>query len=104
MRLRALSSPVPVIMTVLFLSIPAYASAGTRAYVRIGPPAPIVEVRTVAPGPRYAWVGGYHRWSGRAYVWVPGRWVVPPRHRSVWVRPHWEHDRRGWFFVGGRWR
>jgi hypothetical protein len=22
---------------------------------------------------------GYHNWDGHAYVWVPGRWEVPPR-------------------------
>jgi hypothetical protein len=103
MRLRTLLS-VPVLLTVLLLSVPAPASAGPRVYVRIGPPAPVVQVRAVAPGPRYVWAGGYHRWNGRAYVWVPGRWVVPPRHRSVWIPPHWSRDRRGWYFVGGHWR
>ena len=54
-------------------------------YVRVGPPAPIVETRVVAPGPGYVWIPGYHRWSGSAYVWVPGRWDRPPRARAVWV-------------------
>ena len=43
----------------------ASADASTRVYVRIGPPAPIVETRVVAPGPGYVWVGGYHTWAGR---------------------------------------
>lgn len=38
------------------------------------PPPPRVEVVTVSPGPEYVWVGGYHRWSGRAYNWVPGHY------------------------------
>jgi hypothetical protein len=104
MRLRSWLPSVPVLVTALFLSTPADASAGTRVYVRIGPPAPIVEVRRVSPGPRYAWVRGYHRWSGRAYVWVPGRWAVPPRPRAAWVPAHWQRDRHGWFFVRGHWR
>ena len=82
----------------------ACASASTRVYVRVGPPAPVVEVRRVAPGPRYVWVAGYHRWDGRAYVWVPGNWMLPPRPRAVWVAPHWQHDRHGYYFVEGRWR
>jgi hypothetical protein len=83
----------------------ACASAATRVYVRVGPPRPVAEVRVVSPGPRYVWVGGYHRWDGRGYVWVPGGWVVPPRPRAVWVAPHWVHDgRHGWYFVAGRWR
>jgi len=103
MRLRALWS-VPVILTVLFLSLPASASAGARVYVRIGPPPPVVHVRAVRPGPRHVWTAGHHRWNGRAYTWVPGRWVVPPRHYAVWVPAHWQHDRHGWYFVGGYWR
>ena len=75
-----------------------------RVYVRVGPPAPIYEARIVAPGPGYVWVSGYHTWSGNAYVWVPGRWVAPPRPRAVWVAPRWVHDRRGWYWVEGRWR
>jgi hypothetical protein len=50
------------------------------------------------------WIAGYHRWDGRAYVWVPGHWALPPRPRRAWVPAHWEHDRRGWFFVDGHWR
>ena len=80
------------------------ASAGGRVYVRVGPPAAVVEVRTAAPGPRYVWVEGYQRWNGRAYGWVPGRWVLPPRARSAWVPGHWVHASRGWYFVDGHWR
>jgi hypothetical protein len=80
------------------------ASAKSRVYVRVGPPAPIVEVRTAAPGRGYVWVPGFHRWTGAAYAWVPGAWQRPPRGRAVWVPGHWQHDRRGWFFVNGHWR
>jgi hypothetical protein len=82
----------------------ACAPTPRRVYVPVGPPAPIHEVRTSAPGPRYVWIAGYHRWNGRSYVWVPGRWALPPAARRVWVPAHWQHDRRGWFFVDGRWR
>ena len=75
-----------------------------RMYVRVGPPAPIVEARVAAPGPGFVWIEGYHRWDGRAYVWTPGRWERPPRARAVWVAPHWVNDRHGWYFVEGRWR
>jgi hypothetical protein len=80
------------------------ASASTRVYVRIGPPAPIVETRVVAPGPGYVWVGGYHTWQGGRYVWVPGRWNRPPHAHAVWVAPHWAHDHHGYYMVHGRWR
>jgi hypothetical protein len=79
-------------------------AAPSRLYVRVGPPAPIVETRLIAPAPGYVWVAGYHRWNGAGYVWVPGRWERPPRPRAVWVPGHWVQERRGWFFVEGRWR
>jgi hypothetical protein len=91
-----------VLLSMVLSAIPA--SAAARVYVRVGPPAPIVEVRPVAPGPRYVWVEGYHRWDGRAYAWVPGRWVLPPRARAVWVPGRWVHEKRGYYWVGGHWR
>ena len=91
-----------VMLSTVLMAIPA--SASTRVYVRVGPPAPIVEVRPVAPGPRYVWVNGYHRWDGRAYAWVPGKWVLPPRARAVWVPGRWVHASRGYYWVDGRWR
>lgn len=82
----------------------ACAAPRGRVYVRVGPPAPIIEARVVAPGPGYVWVPGYYAWERGAYVWLPGRYVLPPRARAVWVAPHWERERRGWFFVAGHWR
>lgn len=81
------------------------ASAGARVYVRVGPPAAVVEVRTVAPDRHHVWIPGYHRWSGQAYAWVPGRWDLPPAHRTTWVPGHWvQHRRSGWYWVEGHWR
>jgi WXXGXW repeat (2 copies) len=79
--------------------------AGARVYVRVGPPREVVERRTAAPSPRHVWVAGFHRWDGSAYVWAPGRWVVPPHHRTVWVAGHWAHSpRHGWYWIDGHWR
>jgi len=79
------------------------ASAG-RVYVEVAPPAAVVEVRTVAPGPHHVWIEGYHRWDGRAYAWVPGRWELPPAHYSAWVAGHWvHHEHNGWYWVEGHW-
>ncbi|HTQ53818.1 MAG TPA: hypothetical protein VMI94_05110 [Bryobacteraceae bacterium] len=72
--------------------------------VAIRPPAAIVEARPVRPGPRYVWIAGYHRWDGRAYAWVPGRWELPPRPRAVWVAHRWRHVHGGWVMVEGHWR
>ena len=87
------------------LLAPSVASAGARVYVRIAPPAPVVEVRAVAPSPRHVWIAGYHRWDGAAYVWVPGRWELPPAPGRVWVAGHWgHHTTNGYYWVEGHWR
>jgi hypothetical protein len=82
----------------------ARADASTRVYVSVGPPVAVAQVRPVMPGPRHVWVDGYQRWNGTAYVWVPGRWALPPRGRVAWVPGRWVHDRHGWYYVAGRWR
>lgn len=73
-------------------------------YVKVGPPAAPVEVRVAAPGPGYFWTGGYYRWKGSAYVWVPGRWALPPHPGAVWIPGHWKQTPSGWYWKGGHWR
>jgi WXXGXW repeat (2 copies) len=80
------------------------AAANAQVYVRVGPPAPVVERRGHPPERGYVWVSGYHRWDGGHYVWVPGRWDRPPREHGVWVRHHWVHRHGGWVLVDGHWR
>jgi hypothetical protein len=53
---------------------------------------------------RRAWVGGFYRWNGSEYVWVPGSWEKPPRSRAIWVNGLWAHNRNGWYWVEGYWR
>jgi hypothetical protein len=87
-----------------FLALASGCVERGRIYARFGPPAPIVETRVIAPGPDYIWISGYHRWDGGSYVWVPGRWELPPRHNAHWVEGRWERDNRGWYWVQGHWR
>jgi hypothetical protein len=82
----------------------ACATPRGRVYVRVGPPAPIVDTRVVAPGAGYLWLPGFYRWNGAAYAWVPGRWERAPRPRAAWVPGRWVRERRGWYFVEGHWR
>ncbi len=92
-------------LTLITVSLCASAEAAA-VYVRVAPPQPVVERVIPAPGPRYVWAGGYYRWSGRVYVWVPGRWMRPPRPAAVWIAPHWDYipARRSYVFVAGFWR
>jgi hypothetical protein len=106
MKLRQLMKATAGAVTIAtcLAAFPACAAASTHLYVRVGPPAPIVEVRPARPGPEFVWVAGFHRWDGRAYVWTPGEWRRPPRARARWADGHWRHDRHGWYWVEGRWR
>jgi hypothetical protein len=97
-------SAATLVISGLLLVAPACATPHGRVYVRIGPPAPVIEARIVAPGPRYVWIPGFYRWGGAVYAWVPGRWELPPRPRAYFVPGHWARDRRGWYFVEGHWR
>lgn len=72
--------------------------------VRVGPPPVVIEHPGPRPHPGWAWVAGYHRWDGARYVWVPGRWVMPPRPRAVWVPGHWRRRPDGYVWIEGHWR
>jgi hypothetical protein len=72
--------------------------------VKTAPPHAIVEKRPVAPSHDHIWIAGYHRWDGHAYVWVPGRWELPPRAHAVWIAPRWDHRNGGYVFVDGYWK
>jgi hypothetical protein len=93
-----------ILAGLLGISIGIGTAAAAEVVVNIAPPRAVVEHRPHAPGPHYAWIGGYHRWDGRAYVWVSGRWERPPREHAVWVAPRWHHRGGHWVFVEGRWR
>lgn len=72
--------------------------------IHLRPPISIHEHRTPRPGPRHVWIAGYHHWDGHAYVWVSGRWEVPPREHAVWVAPRYTHRSDGYVYTEGRWR
>jgi len=78
--------------------------AQAEVVVKIAPPKLQVEHRPAAPSRDHVWIGGYHRWDGKAYAWEPGRWEAPPRPHAVWVAPRWEHRHDGYVFVEGRWK
>lgn len=68
------------------------------------PPAPDQPV-VVAPGPGYVWADGEWQWNGYSWVWVPGRWLVPPWPGAVWVHGYWYRGPfGGWRHSPGRWR
>jgi hypothetical protein len=79
-------------------------AAQAQTVIRVAPPAPRREVIAVSPGARYVWVGGYYRYHGHGYAWVPGRYAVPPRPYAVWVPGRWVPRHGGYVWVAGYWR
>jgi hypothetical protein len=71
--------------------------------VQPDPPADVVEVHPVIPGPGYIWVGGYYNWVGGRYVWRRGYWGRPPYGYHHWVRDRWNRGPHGYVFVRGHW-
>jgi hypothetical protein len=96
----------PILAAIAFVGalVASPAMTGAVVYVQVAPPPPLVEVKIAAPGHGYVWVGGFHRWSGNAYAWVPGRWARPPRAGVIWAPGHWKHGGHGWHWVDGRWK
>lgn len=64
----------------------------------------MVEVKPARPGHRHVWVAGHYTWrpAQKTYVWTRGKWVKPPRGKTVWVAP--KYDRRRSVQVAGYWR
>ena len=95
----------PLLLATFALALTASA-ASAQVAIRIGPPPPVREV--VPPPPPehrdWAWHNGYHRWDGRAYVWVPGRYEQPPYAHAHWVEGHWAHRGGSWVWIEGHWR
>jgi hypothetical protein len=88
-------------------SEPVYVEQQQPTYVIVteAPPAPrIVERRPAPPAAEYVWIDGYYSWSGRQYVWEPGRWAVPPSGYAVWVGPRYDRDQRGYRYTSGHWQ
>jgi len=74
-------------------------------YVDQEPPAPLVEVQPVSPGPDYFWIGGYWNWDPvhRHYLWIKGRYDRAPERGASWVAPRYERDAHGIRYSPGRW-
>ena len=79
-------------------------ASAQEVVIRVAPPRAVVERRVVRPGRDYIWIDGYHRWDGRAYAWVPGRWERPPRPHARWVAHRYVRRGGGWVYVEGHWR
>lgn len=76
-------------------------------HVRAGlsfPAGVVVNSPGSAPFAGAVWIGPEWQWRNGTYVHVPGYWAKPYRKKQRWHGGHWKRTRRGYIWVGGRWR
>ena len=89
------------LLTVLLLAGSSlFAAPRVVVGIGVGVPAPVVACVPSAPGPGYAWVGGYRYPVGARYAWHAGYWARPPYARADWVAPRYFGHR----YYRGYWR
>ena len=88
----------------IFAGFMAVSTFAGDVVVKVAPPAAIVETRGPAPGAGYVWIPGYHRWDGEHYVWVAGKWDMPPHPHQAWVAHRWVKRNGGYVLVEGHWK
>lgn len=67
------------------------------------PPAPQQEPVLEQPSPKHVWIPGYWTYRDTHYVWISGRWELPPREGAVWVAPRWEREGNAYRYYEGYW-
>lgn len=96
----------------LNLALPLYYPYTGYYYPAAGYPSTVVynsppraegERVTVAPGPGYVWIAGHWTNSAQRWVWLAGRWELPPSPSAAWVAGHWAQGATGWIWVNDMW-
>jgi hypothetical protein len=78
-------------------------TASAQEVVMVAPPAPRVELVTVAPSPNHFWAPGYWGYRhGYGHQWYPGTWQAY-RPGYTWTQPGWGRGGGGYVFRGGGW-
>jgi hypothetical protein len=77
--------------------------AGCAVTVGTPPPPALVEVQPIVPFYGAVWIDGHYSHEHGRYIWMPGRYVKPPRHGSRWIPGYWEKHHRGWKWHPGYW-
>jgi hypothetical protein len=66
-------------------------------------PPPLRAENPGRPRDGYAWAPGHWEWSGHAYQWVPGSYIVE-HGKAHWVADQWQPmDGSQWRYLPGHW-
>jgi hypothetical protein len=78
-------------------------SASAQVYVSVRPVWHPIAHRPAAPRGG-VWIDEEWENRGGHYVAVGGHWGTPPHPGWGWTPGHWAHERRGDYWIAGRWR
>jgi hypothetical protein len=101
-RKKRMKTRLLLLIGLLFASTSVFAGVHWSVGIGVGgycPPPPVAVYAPPAPGPGYAWVGGYYYPVGPRYVWHAGYWAHPPFAGAHWVAPRYYGHR----YYGGYW-
>jgi hypothetical protein len=101
-QVQVQAPPPPQAQVTVVAPPPPQVELSVEAATPPPPPAIRVEVVPASPGAEFVWIGGYHRWNGSTYVWVPGRHERRPHARAVWRPARWEQRGRRHVWIEGR--
>src|ERR1700743_3292361 len=96
------SKVVKLAFLVMVIFAAGTTAASAQIYVSVRPAWHPVA-RPVAPSRNHVWIDEEWENRGGHYVAVGGHWAAPPHPGYVWIPGHWAHERRGDYWIAGRW-
>ena len=101
---KHLNKMMMMAVLVIAAALGSTSSASAQVYVSIRPEWHPVAHRPPAPSRTHVWIDEEWENRGGHYVAVGGHWAAPPHPGWAWAPGHWAHERRGDYWIAGRWR
>jgi len=79
-------------------------SASAQVYVNVRPVFARPHSKPPAPSRGAVWIDEDWANRGGRYVSVGGHWASPPHPGYIYVPGRWAHEKRGDYWVAGRWK
>jgi hypothetical protein len=84
------------------LSLATLSASAQHDYVKERPHEHVAQ-RPARPSAQHVWVGTEWQYNNGHYEQVEGHWDTPPHGHRGWTGGHWVKERRGSYWVPGRW-
>jgi hypothetical protein len=86
--------------------VPSNGYSFAEVEVETAPPPPpaVVITRPPRPSTAYIWIDGHYVLSSGRWVWIVGRWELPPRRTQIWIEPNIRPRGPRWGYTPGHWR